>query len=856
MAPSISPLNNKQPNYSIVDSRAFIADLSMDVNAFGTRAFTVTRPDPAPGLAIVLRHVSPPVEVALHNLTGTNTSVPGWSITVSTTPPSGGSAQLTCNIQDISGNGAIDELWQLRVEATNPATWALAVDNKAVNEVTRLVCDPVAAFSTPPPATVFENQSVALVAANAAVNTVVGPAPTVTYQWEHTASIAIMDLPSCGPSQTHTVNTPGVYADIGVPIRLTVGFDTTCTDIGTAFLRRSTTAAPMTIRPRPQQMALVLDRSGSMSLEGRWDNAQTAARMITNLFAELREGVHPDDRVGIVVFEDEACAWHGLPVSTRIAPVMAPAKLSDAESSVCGLALGAPGTCTPIGDGLIAGMDMLVTGGPDDPNPTDPDPDARFTMILLTDGFENSGTVQVGPGPLQPGASTTFEQERIGTPQRSSVNQRMRLFTVGLGATVDEQVLNHLAAQDRYLLITDPTQLAKAFGDMLTVSQEVNQLQTHLTPPSGNADPSPPPTGNAVYFTTTTGADKLALGVLATSGTVELARRQGTNFVPEGVVRSCTDHIVASVGNVGALGSGAMEWRVVHQIGGTAQSLPVNNVLAYEDLHVKADVLLDKPEYLTGDTMLLTVRLRHDAAPILKATVRAELDAPAEGRGEALTAVGLQFSFERHGEDPTTQTGAMIEEVLRVNGWKRWPRRRPTGPFEDGTDELHDLDGDGNYTNTFAKVFKEGTYTWEIFVEGVDTQGNRFDRRLALSTHAAVSVSRRATRVEARAIKNHPSGMLAAEVSIIPQDSRGERLGPGHDDVVIWSLRDGLFEHVVDKQPAPVYTDGSYRRVILYDRKQKPQLRVSASGTVLRKIDVRSLLKHGRDGNDGRKDDR
>ncbi len=185
----------------------------------------------------------------------------------------------------------------------------------------------------------------------------------------------------------------------------------------------------------------------------------------------------------------------------------------------------------------------------------------------------------------------------------------------------------------------------------------------------------------------------------------------------------------------------------------------------------------------------------------------------------------------------------MIEEVFARNGSKEWPRTRPTGPFVDGTDLLHDTEGDGNSTNSFAKVFKEGTYTWEILVEGLDVKGNPFDQRLAASTHAAVKVNRGATRVTVTKAGTHPSGMQAAQVAIIPQDARGERLGPGWDHAVIWSLEDGVFEHVLERQPAPVFTDGSYKRVILYhEERQRPVLRISAVGTVLRKIAVRDRL--------------
>ena len=264
-----------------------------------------------------------------------------------------------------------------------------------------------------------------------------------------------------------------------------------------------------------------------------------------------------------------------------------------------------------------------------------------------------------------------------------------------------------------------------------------------------------------------------------------------------------------------ALGSGTIEWRVVHKIGGADQALPLGNVLAYEDLHVKSDILLDKDEYRTGDQMRLTVRLRDDSEPIRKATVRVVLDAPDVGLGETLCSLGPKFVPKRRGEDPAAGKGALIEEVMRRNGWKRWPRSQPTGIFVDNTDELHDPDGDGNYTNTFAKVFKEGTYSWELLVDGEDAKGNRFDRRIIISTHAGVKVDPRTTTVQVTGITKHPSGLNAARVIIVPRDVRGERLGPGWDHAVIWTLEDGIFEQAWSKKPPAVFTDGTYQRVIL-----------------------------------------
>ncbi|MBO0869180.1 MAG: VWA domain-containing protein, partial [Micromonosporaceae bacterium] len=332
MSPSITPTTAGAAGYTITDSAAFVADLQLDSNVLDTRFLTMTYPDTTTGLSIVLRHGS--IDIDLDSLSGTNTDVVGREVTTSLSTPTAGTTQLTCNITNTNGIGGINEEWHVLASATSPVMWGFGVDSTSTSTVTRLMCDPAVAFSSAPPATALENQTVTLVAADATVGTVVGaPAPTVVYRWEHSAPIAIMDLPFCGSSQTHAINTPGVYADTSVPITLTAGLDTDCGGLATAFLRRSVTAAPMTIKARPQQVALVLDRSGSMGLESRWDNAVTAASMVVNMLAVIRDGVSDKDKVGIVVFEDDGL-WHAPPVSPKIQQVLPLTLLKDAPALI------------------------------------------------------------------------------------------------------------------------------------------------------------------------------------------------------------------------------------------------------------------------------------------------------------------------------------------------------------------------------------------------------------------------------------------------------------------------------------------------------------------------------------------
>ncbi|WP_410626966.1 response regulator transcription factor [Amycolatopsis sp. cmx-8-4] len=54
----------------------------------------------------------------------------------------------------------------------------------------------------------------------------------------------------------------------------------------------------------------------------------------------------------------------------------------------------------------------------------------------------------------------------------------------------------------------------------------------------------------------------------------------------------------------------SIDWRVINgATPASAQPLDVKQVLPYADLHLKADVVLDKAAYGTGDRMVLTVRI-------------------------------------------------------------------------------------------------------------------------------------------------------------------------------------------------------------------------------------------------------
>ncbi|WP_306316869.1 MULTISPECIES: hypothetical protein [unclassified Streptomyces] len=868
--PAISPNTPAADSYTISLSKAFVVNSQLDFNNV-PRAFTLTYPDPAPtGLTLQLVRVTAPggsVNLDALATAGTvdSTSVPGRDVSASRST-NGGVTSLTCNIQDPSETGVLDEHYEVRASAAAPIGWTYGVDNHFNSNVIMVVCDPVAAYNGLP-TTLVEKQFLTVTAAGAAgdvatptvvrntnpADGLVLAAPEPRYQFGHQGSIAIQGLPSTAQtSQTYQlvdafaapVPLPGVYGD--TPVTFTV--DVVYPGIGgPAFLTGHGTAAT-SINSRPQRVQLILDRSGSMGAEHRWDNAKTAARIFINFFGEFRAGVNALDRIGVTVFEDPNCQFRssnpaGPPFITDVIPLDTPDNVAGGDLGPA--VFGVPGSCTPIGDGLFFGLRKLQEQGFP--------PNVRFTAGLATDGDENAGMIKIGPG-AAPGNPITFEQAKLdpAISQITGPTTDLNLFTIALGSAPNFTVLNNLVAAGHFVAALNVGNLINAYATMFNLSQEASKLLTRFTQAVGG---TPPPSPTEVFFDTTQ-AQRFGVAILKlldpptpadAIDRVEIARFDGTKFQVETIApKEFEGHFYLGVPNAGAFGGGTATWRVRRFSGPTVRPIALEDVFAFEDLHIKSTLSLDEKDYVTGDEMRLAVEIRHDFDPVRGATVRAVLDAPAEGAGTLTAALDpddmqRQQRRNRDRKDQPKGRGVLIDAVLAKYDWDGLPRCNPDpgGLFVDGTDLLHDENGDGIYTNTFAKVHTEGVYNWTVFVSGTDSDGNPFSHRLDQSTLVSIGISRRATTIRKEILKDQPPSFTAVKVTITPQDDFKGLLGPGFDDTVIWAISgDAVFDHVQKHEPPPVNTDGTYTRTVVFRRGRKPELNVSVLGVRLPKIEL------------------
>jgi Ca-activated chloride channel family protein len=183
---------------------------------------------------------------------------------------------------------------------------------------------------------------------------------------------------------------------------------------------------PATVTKPPLDLAVVLDRSGSMADAGKMTYAKQGVELLIDALGE-------DDTFSLVVFDTTAQKLFG------------PARVSDRTALKAMVDSIQPGQSTNIYDGLQLGYEAAASVG---------DETQVRRVIFLTDGLANQGTI--APSAIE-AMSAGYGAQYIG------------LTTIGLGGDADVGLLRALAEQagGNFYFVEDPAAVTEVFTQEL-----------------------------------------------------------------------------------------------------------------------------------------------------------------------------------------------------------------------------------------------------------------------------------------------------------------------------------------------------------------------------------------------------
>jgi hypothetical protein len=861
--PVISPAWAASATYTVTDSPFLAVDVRLQELDEEPCQLVVTVP--SGGTVHVLRDPADWSGAGTQLLAGgawvtTPVSLGNWTVTVAP----GAAETNPATIEATNPNGLAPTGLLRLVFASLGGAATVVEPSGGTLSIDRLLAAPSISGAQVSTGTPAKEKSPVTLAATAVATVEVNPAPSplpalpaVAAQWsaEPSNAVAVVALPAAGTSASFTA--PAVYSSVTLQFRIRAALDLNASGTIDATDPANSDVVSLQVDPVPHGMVLVLDRSGSMSStlgggDTKWYATVRAAHAWLDLFRTLRNG--PAHKAAIITFEHDSCGWTPSAVHPPAAAATADVTVRDPQTAagtqglsslsslgnVNALSLGPPQTCTPIGDGLVLALDTLGAGLT---------PGSLGSVVLLTDGYENSGRVTIASS-TSGGAATTFAAERVLHAAGNSFLGN-RLFTIGVGGSVDEDRLNALTGGvGYYRLISDNVRaILPSFVGML---EEVLDAE-RVMPTAGVADPGNP--SNAVYFDIPGGEQRVAFLVPwdNLNDTLLVAwRKQGATGDFTGDFTVVNDAHPSVVGSFRREGHGLVainlatvtgagtppptQWRLQHRnsANNTFQPLTDADVLCMRDLLTRSEITLDRHVYYTGDPIGLTCRIRTGGQAVTGAAVLVDVAGPGEGLGTFLATnaskiPGLGRGGEEgglpiwpKGPDPDAGKALMFKFLLQQNGLDALPMVTPP------TLTLSD-DGNGDYRGALTDTLKEGSYTFRFRVTGTLADGSRFSRLFTRSTWVGVKPDPAASPVITTLVATLPGGATTYLVSFTPKSASGEFLGPFRGDVITLTITDGQLDgDLMDN------FDGSYGQRILARRGQDPILGITVYDIPLR----------------------
>jgi hypothetical protein len=547
-----------------------------------------------------------------------------------------------------------------------------------------------------------------------------------------------------------------------------------------------------------------------------------------------------------------------------------------------------PSYCTPLGEGLKRSIDIL--DGEREENIR-----RRRVIISLTDGLENEGYTRIDRIVKDNDADNDVYYEILqkSDDPLEQLEDKITVFSIGLGtdSDINESKIRDLGIYSggNYINITDPEDLSDFFMQIFndTLQKPAGKV---LTP---EITDSSEPIETIIEYTATKAVFILCFhekpltfflerpnGTLITSSHCENVNELDGLYVDCVWGNKFACYIITDndlYDNIHLSTEDNQLWRIFVDLGHPPQE--EDRAIVLVDLLLRSKFYFDDNRHYIGDPIILTAEIRDGGMPVLNADVYVEIDrpyGPDSGIGNFLAMEVYSFGIGNLIPDipvacmccdslsqPIWQLPgmqAMVDILLMQNKLEAIADYSDSTPMSFIGDEISDngvdpertqetiklyddgthgdpIANDGNYNFIFRNTYAEGNYNFKFVAQGVAPHSRRFSRTKTISDFVSIKVDPEFSQfdVEVLDITDPGKAIFHVEMTITPQDSFRNLLGPFRADEITLDISDGkINQEIIDN------FDGTYTIFLEFDRyKENPVVTPSILGEDLKPIDVK-----------------
>lgn len=625
----------------------------------------------------------------------------------------------------------------------------------------------------------------------------------------------------------------------------------------------------------PIDFVLLIDQSGSMSGDNKWDSVKQAGNNFRGMLAQFQDAElntefsdsealnlnNGGDRIGLITFTSSE------PGNDRVFRELT--AVASTPSDYTGNLPDNPGGSTP----MVAGVDesFYLFSGLDEDDPlnlfngsalAESDHDIQKVVrqkvvMLLSDGKHNTPSTEINFN--TEGNDSDSETDNFDYLPDDCLSEevdslvRINTAAIGTDATVNPDTLNEIkncfsgSHYTNYYNITETTEseltasLSKFYFQTIYPYYQLNEV----TRTGGDVNIK---AGEKRLLFFAFWADSSSVDGLE----VTLPDSSVASITPGGSVSNADDGECPE-------GLGYCYLFFENPMGGVYTNYAANGALPMGqytliDLRVEARFSLDNQPHGTNSTITLKARLQEDGQPILNADVSVDVRKPEEGFGTVASTLDLETceptrprlpNFDSIGRTPDTlarvaptpgiggfafssanllvqgQTQnndvnppayALMEQLLSACGLDG------LGRGEDSDLQLFD-DGtngdetadDGLYTLVFDQAEIEGSHVFDFTARGTMADGASFQRIKEIGEYVYLEVDSGSSEVGDQ-ILNQSGNQFFRVYYVVPRDIHGGYLGPGHVEEVDFLV--GNAQPVGDVLD---FNNGMYAQMVQYD---------------------------------------